>query len=144
MEHLKIVNNSKHPLPAYQTAGSAGIDLVANLDQPIIIQPLSRAIIPTGLFMAIPQGREGQVRPRSGLAIKKGVTVINSPGTVDSDYRGEVMVGLVNLSDEPYTVNDGDRVAQLVISKFEALSIQQVDSLEETSRGHGGFGHTGV
>ena len=144
MEHLKIVNNSKHPLPAYQTAGSAGIDLVANLGQPITIQPLNRAIIPTGLFMAIPQGMEGQVRPRSGLAIKKGVTVINSPGTIDSDYRGEVMVGLVNLSDEPYTVNDGDRVAQLVISKFEALSIQQVDSLEETARGHGGFGHTGV
>jgi len=144
MSELKIVNNSKHPLPAYQTAGSAGIDLVANLEEPITIQPLNRAIIPTGLFMAIPQGMEGQVRPRSGLAIKKGVTVINSPGTVDSDYRGEVMVGLVNLSNEPYTVNDGDRVAQLVISKFEALSIQQVDSLEETARGHGGFGHTGV
>jgi dUTP pyrophosphatase len=144
MEHLKIFNNSKHPLPAYQTAGSAGIDLVANLDQPITIQPLGRAIISTGLFMAIPQGMEGQVRPRSGLATKKGVTVINSPGTIDSDYRGEVMVGLVNLSNEPYTVNDGDRVAQLVISKFEALSIQQVDSLEETARGHGGFGHTGV
>lgn len=144
MEHLKIVNNSKHPLPAYQTSGSAGIDLVANLGQPITIYPLNRAIIPTGLFMAIPQGMEGQVRPRSGLAIKKGVTVINSPGTVDSDYRGEVMVGLVNLSNEPYTVNDGDRVAQLVISKFEALTIQKVDSLEETARGHGGFGHTGV
>jgi len=144
MEHLKIVNNSKHPLPAYQTAGSAGIDLVANLGQPITIQPLNRAIIPTGLFMAIPQGMEGQVRPRSGLATKKGVTVINSPGTIDYDYRGEVMVGLVNLSNEPYTVNDGDRVAQLVISKFEALTIQKVDSLDETSRGHGGFGHTGV
>ena len=144
MEHLKIVNNSKHPLPAYQTAGSAGIDLVANLGQPITIQPLGRAIISTGLFMAIPQGMEGQVRPRSGLATKKGVTVINSPGTIDSDYRGEVMVGLVNLSNEPYTVNDGDRVAQLVISKFEALTIQKVDSLDETSRGHGGFGHTGV
>jgi len=144
MEHLKIVNNSKHPLPAYQTAGSAGIDLVANLGQPITIQPLGRAIISTGLFMAIPQGMEGQVRPRSGLATKKGVTVINSPGTIDSDYRGEVMVGLVNLSNEPYTVNDGDRVAQLVISKFEALTIQKVDSLDETPRGHGGFGHTGV
>ena len=141
---LQIINNSKHPLPNYATEGSSGMDLRANIDKPVEIPPLGRAIIPTGLFMSIPQGLEGQIRPRSGLAIKQGVTVINSPGTIDSDYRGEVMIGLVNLSKTPFTVHDGDRICQLVISSYQKVNPCQVKSLDETVRGQGGLGHTGI
>lgn len=140
---INIVNKSKHPLPQYQTAGAAGMDLCANIDHPITIAPLERAIIPTGLFMEIPFGYEAQVRPRSGMAIKNGITVINAPGTIDSDYRGEVKVGLVNLSNTPYTIEDGERIAQLVVAQHALVNWHSVVSLEETERGEGGFGHTG-
>ena len=140
---IQIINKSKHPLPEYQTSGSAGMDLCANLDEPITIQPLERVIIPTGLFIAIPQGFEAQIRPRSGMAIKKGITVINAPGTIDSDYRGELKVGLVNLSNETQVIPDGERIAQMVLAKHEVVTWQLVDNLDETVRGEGGFGHTG-
>lgn len=140
---IQIINKSKHPLPEYQTSGSAGMDLCANLDEPITIQPLERVIIPTGLFIAIPQGFEAQIRPRSGMAIKKGITVINAPGTIDSDYRGELKVGLVNLSNETQVIPDGERIAQMVLAKHEVVTWQLVDTLDETVRGEGGFGHTG-
>jgi len=123
---------------------SAGMDLRANLDKPITLQPMQRCMVPTGLYIALPEGYEAQVRPRSGLAIKKGVTVLNTPGTIDADYRGEICVILINLSQEPFVINDGERVAQMIISKYEQASWQQVDSLDETLRGAGGFGHTGV
>ncbi len=141
---VQIINKSKHQLPSYATALSAGMDLRANIDEPIVLQPLQRALIPTGLFMALPEGYEAQVRPRSGLAIKKGVTVLNSPGTVDADYRGEVCVILVNLSNEPFTITDGERIAQMVIARHEQVEWREVESLDETDRGAGGFGHTGV
>lgn len=141
---IKIINRSKHQLPAYATPLSAGMDLRANLNEPVVLEPLQRALIPTGLFMAIPAGYEAQVRPRSGLAIKKGITVLNSPGTIDADYRGEVCVILVNLSSEPFTVTDGERIAQMVIARHEQAEWLEVDTLDETQRGEGGFGHTGV
>ena len=141
---VKIINRSKHQLPSYATALSAGMDLRANLDTPIVLQPLERALVPTGLFMALPQGYEAQVRPRSGLAIKKGVTVLNSPGTIDADYRGEVCVILVNLSNEPFTITDGERIAQMVIARHEQVEWCECEVLDETDRGAGGFGHTGV
>ena len=141
---VEIINRSKHQLPAYETPLSAGMDLRANIDEPIVLQPLQRALVPTGLFMALPEGYEAQVRPRSGLAIKKGITVLNSPGTVDADYRGEVCVILVNLSNEPFTVTDGERIAQMVIARHEQVEWVAVEQLNDTERGTGGFGHTGV
>lgn len=143
MLNIKIVNHSHHPLPAYATALSAGMDLRANLDSPVVLPPLGRALIPTGLFMAIPAGYEAQVRPRSGLALKKGITLLNTPGTIDADYRGELGVILVNFSNEPFTVNDGERIAQLVVARHEVVEWTPVEMLDETERGEGGFGHTG-
>ncbi|MBL7944404.1 MAG: dUTP diphosphatase [Flavobacteriales bacterium] len=140
---LKIVNRSRHPLPAYETIDSAGMDLRANIDQPVEIRPLGRVMIPTGLFIQLPAGTEGQVRPRSGLAWKQGVTVLNAPGTIDADYRGEVKVILINLSDQPVVINDGDRIAQLVIAEYRRVENQVVESLDDTARGTGGFGSTG-
>ncbi len=142
--NVRIINKSHHALPAYSTPLSAGMDLRANLDEPITIAPLQRVLVPTGLFMALPAGYEAQVRPRSGLAIKKGITVLNSPGTVDADYRGEVCVILVNLSSEPFVVNDGERIAQMVIAKHETVEWTLVETLDETERGAGGFGHSGT
>lgn len=141
---VEIINKSKHQLPSYATALSAGMDLRANLDAPIVLQPLERTLVPTGLFMALPAGYEAQVRPRSGLAIKKGITVLNSPGTIDADYRGEVCVILVNLSNEPFTITDGERIAQMVIARHEQVEWRECEVLGETDRGAGGFGHTGV
>lgn len=141
---IKIINHSENSLPAYETTGSAGMDLRANLSEPVTIHPLERKLIPTGLFMELPQGYEAQVRPRSGLAAKKGLTVLNSPGTIDSDYRGEIKVILINLSNEPQTIETGERIAQMIISRFEQISWEQVQELEITERGAGGFGHTGV
>lgn len=140
---IRIVNQSRHPLPAYETAASAGMDLRAFTDADIVLKPLGRALVPTGLYLEIPVGYEAQVRPRSGLAAKKGITVLNTPGTIDSDYRGEVKVILVNLSNEDYLVKDGDRIAQMVIASHEQAEWVQVAELEETERGAGGFGSTG-
>lgn len=142
--NVQIINKSKHQTPAYETEGSAGMDLRANIDEAIVLKPLERAIVKTGLFIALPQGYEAQVRPRSGLAAKKGITVLNSPGTVDADYRGEIGVILVNLSNENFTINDGERIAQLVIAKHERVTWEEVTILSETERGAGGFGSTGV
>jgi dUTP pyrophosphatase len=142
--NVQIINKSKHATPNYETEGAAGMDLRANLNDSIVLKPLERAIIKTGLFIALPIGFEAQVRPRSGLAAKKGITVLNSPGTVDADYRGEIGVILVNLSNEEFVVNDGERIAQLVIAKHERVIWQEVDVLSETERGAGGFGSTGV
>jgi dUTP pyrophosphatase len=141
--NVKIVNKSKHPLPKYETTASAGMDLRANIDTPVTLKPLGRTLVPTGIFIEIPVGYEAQVRPRSGLAIKKGVSVLNTPGTIDADYRGEVMVILVNLSSEDFIINDGERIAQMVISKHEQAEWIEVQMLEESHRGAGGFGHTG-
>lgn len=141
--NVKIVNQSKHDLPAYATNASAGLDLRANLDQPITLQPLERALVKTGLFMELPVGFEAQVRPRSGLAFKNGITVLNAPGTIDADYRGEVGVLLVNLSNQPFTIENGERIAQLVIAKHEQVTWQPVEELGTTERGQGGFGSTG-
>ena len=141
---IQIINKSKHELPNYETIASAGMDLRANIDAAITLKPLERAIIKTGLFIALPVGTEAQVRPRSGLAAKKGITVLNAPGTVDADYRGEIGVILVNLSNEEFIVNDGERIAQLVIAKHERADWEVVDVLSETERGAGGFGSTGV
>ncbi|MBE6254461.1 MAG: dUTP diphosphatase [Prevotella sp.] len=141
---IPVINRSHHALPQYATSQSAGVDLRANLDNPIVIEPLARALVPTGLFIALPAGVEAQVRPRSGLAIKHGITVLNSPGTIDADYRGEICVILVNLSNEPFTVNDGERIAQMVIARHEQAEWQLTDSLDETERGAGGFGHSGI
>jgi len=140
---VKIINQSSNPLPAYETAGSAGMDLRANLTEPLVLKPLQRTIVPTGLFIELPDGFEAQVRPRSGLAIKHGITCLNSPGTVDSDYRGEIKIILVNLSGEDQTLHHGDRIAQMIISRVEQAQWQQVTVLAETKRGGGGFGHTG-
>lgn len=142
--NIQIINKSKHALPNYETVASAGMDLRANLNAPIVLKPLERTIVKTGLFIALPIGAEAQVRPRSGLAAKKGITVLNAPGTVDADYRGEIGVILVNLSNEDFTINDGERIAQLVIAKHERAEWKRVDSLDETERGVGGFGSTGV
>ena len=140
---VRIVNKSKHPLPGYETKHAAGMDLRANIEEPITLQPLQRALVATGLFIELPAGYEAQVRPRSGLAAKKGVTVLNSPGTIDADYRGEVKVILVNLSNEAFVVEDGERVAQLIVAKHERVEWQETVSLVETERGAGGFGSTG-
>lgn len=141
---IQIVNRSHHPLPQYATALSAGLDLRANLEAPITIEPLQRVLIPTGLFMALPEGFEAQVRPRSGLAIKRGITVLNTPGTIDADYRGEIGVILINLSQETFVVEDGERIAQMVIARHEQAQWDEVEVLDETERGAGGFGHSGV
>jgi dUTP pyrophosphatase len=141
---VKIVNHSKHDLPKYETSASAGMDLRANLDETVRLKPLERKLIPTGLFMELPVGYEAQVRPRSGLALKKGITVLNSPGTIDADYRGEIRVILVNLSNESFEINDGDRIAQMVISSHVQVQWEKVEVLNETQRGAGGFGHTGA
>jgi dUTP pyrophosphatase len=140
---IRIVNHSRHSLPSYETLASAGMDLRANLAEDILLKPLGRALIPTGLFIELPAGYEAQVRPRSGLAIKKGITVLNTPGTIDADYRGEVMVIMVNLSAEEYWVHDGERIAQMIISRHEKAEWEEVVELKETERGAGGFGHTG-
>jgi dUTP pyrophosphatase len=140
---IKIINRSKHKLPDYATHTAAGMDLRANLDQPLVLKSLERTLVPTGLFLEIPVGYEAQVRPRSGLAFKNGLTVLNSPGTIDADYRGEVKVILVNLSNEEFTVNDGERIAQMVIARHEQADWIEVEQLEESSRGEGGFGSTG-
>lgn len=141
---VKVVNRSRHPLPLYSTSLSAGMDLRAHLDEPVVLGPLQRALIPTGLFIELPAGFEAQIRPRSGLAFKNGLTVLNSPGTIDADYRGEVKVLLVNLSDTPFTVNDGERIAQMVVAAHEQVEWQNTEELGDTARGAGGFGHTGV
>ncbi len=142
--NVKIINASKHQTPAYETEGSAGMDLRANIEEEIILKPLERTIVKTGLFIALPIGFEAQVRPRSGLAAKKGITVLNSPGTVDADYRGEIGVILVNLSNDDFVIKDGERIAQLIIAKHERVQWNEVDVLNETERGSGGFGSTGV
>ncbi len=141
---INIVNNSKHELPKYETHLSAGMDLRANIDEPVILKPLDRALIKTGLFIELPEGYEAQIRPRSGLAYKKGITVLNTPGTIDADYRGEIGVILVNLSNQDFVVNDGERICQMIIAKHENATLIEVDILNETDRGAGGFGHTGV
>ena len=141
---IQVVNQSKHPLPEYATELSAGLDLRANIDEPIELKPLERTLVSTGLFIALPKGYEAQIRPRSGLAFKNGVTVLNSPGTIDADYRGELKVLLVNLSNTSFIINDGERVAQMVIAKHEQINWEQTTSLDDTDRGAGGFGHTGT
>jgi dUTP pyrophosphatase len=140
---IQVINKSKHPLPAYATKLSAGMDIRANINEPVTLEPLQRCLIPTGLYIAVPPGYEAQVRPRSGLAIKKGITVLNTPGTIDADYRGEVCVILVNLSSEIFVVEDGERIAQMVIARHEQAEWQLTDGLDNTGRGAGGFGHTG-
>lgn len=141
---VQIINKSHHPLPQYATPLSAGMDLRANITEPITLKPLERTLVPTGLFMALPEGYEAQVRPRSGLALKKGITVLNTPGTIDADYRGEICVILINLSAEPFIINDGERIAQMVIAKHEQPDFIEVKALDKTERGAGGFGHSGV
>ena len=141
---IQIVNRSRHALPTYATVQSAGMDLRANIEEPIALQPMERRLIPTGLYIALPPGYEAQVRPRSGLALKHGLTVLNAPGTIDADYRGEVGVLLINLSQEPFTINDGERIAQMVIARHEQAEFVEVEALDETERGAGGYGHTGV
>lgn len=141
---IRVINKSHHDLPAYATALSAGLDLRANLDSPVELFPMQRRIIPTGLFIALPEGYEAQVRPRSGLAVKHGITVLNSPGTIDADYRGEVCVILVNLSDETFVINDGERIAQMVVARCEQVGWEPVETHDDTERGEGGFGHSGI
>ncbi len=143
MIQVEIINRSRHELPQYATSQSAGMDLRANLDTPITLKPMDRCIVPTGLFIALPEGYEAQIRPRSGLAIKKGITCLNTPGTIDADYRGEIGVILVNLSREDFVINDGERIAQMVVAQHTQVSWEAVDTLDETARGIGGFGHTG-
>ena len=140
---VEVINKSRFPLPAYATEMSAGLDLKADIDEPVILSPLQRAMVPTGIYLALPQGTEAQVRPRSGLAAKYGISVLNAPGTIDADYRGEVKVILVNLSNETFTVNPGERIAQLVLARYERVEWSEVESLDETARGEGGFGSTG-
>lgn len=144
MLKVKVVNTGHHPLPAYATGQSAGMDLRANIDTPIVLHPMERKLVPTGLRIALPAGFEAQVRPRSGLALKHGITVLNTPGTIDADYRGEVMVLLINFSDTEFVVNDGERIAQLVVARHEQVSFDLVEELDDTERGTGGYGHTGV
>jgi dUTP pyrophosphatase len=141
---VKVINQSKHPLPAYQTPASAGLDLRANLDAAIVLKPMERVLVPTGIFMELPVGFEAQVRPRSGLALKHGITVLNSPGTIDADYRGELKVLLINLSEQIFTILDGERVAQLVVARHEQISWEESEQLSETERGAGGYGSTGT
>lgn len=144
MLNIPIIVKTKNELPKYETINSAGMDLRANIEEPIVLKPMERRLIPTGLYMALPQGFEAQIRPRSGLALKKGITVLNSPGTIDSDYRGELMVLLINLSTEEFIVNNGERIAQMVIAKHEKAEFTVVTELDNTERGAGGWGHTGV
>lgn len=140
---VKVINRSHHPLPEYATTASAGLDLRANLDNPVTLQPLERKLIPTGLYIALPEGCEAQIRPRSGLALKHGISLLNTPGTIDADYRGEIGVILVNISNEPFEVRDGERIAQMVIARYEQVEWEPAESLDATERGAGGFGHTG-
>ena len=144
MVQIKVVNKGNQPLPKYQTSQSAGMDLRANIDAPVLLKPLDRKLIPTGLHIALPEGYEAQIRPRSGLAIKKGITILNTPGTIDPDYTGDVGVILVNISNEDFVVQPGDRIAQMVINKFEQAEFEVVEELDETERGEGGYGHTGI
>ncbi len=144
MVKVKVVNIGRQPLPEYATSQSAGLDLRANIESPITLKPLERRLIPTGLRIALPEGYEAQVRPRSGLALKHGITVLNTPGTIDADYRGELMVLLVNLSNEDFVINEGERIAQMIIAKYETVTWEPVEVLDETERGEGGYGHTGV
>ena len=142
--NVQIINKSHHPLPSYATPLSAGMDLRANLDEPMVMRPLERCLVPTGLYIALPPGYEAQVRPRSGLAIKRGISVLNAPGTIDADYRGEICVILINLSGNDFVIEDGERIAQMIIARHEQVAWEEVDILSETERGAGGFGHTGV
>ncbi|WP_277016717.1 dUTP diphosphatase [Prevotella corporis] len=144
MVQIKVVNKGKQPLPTYATAQSAGMDLRANIDSPVTLKPMERRLVPTGLHIALPEGYEAQVRPRSGLALKHGITVLNTPGTVDADYRGEIMVLLINFSNEDFVINAGERIAQMVIARHEQAQFEEVEVLDETERGAGGYGHTGV
>ena len=144
MKSVKIVNKSRHQLPQYSTRSSAGLDLRANVEEPVLLRPFQRALIPTGLYISLPDGYEAQVRPRSGLALKYGITVLNTPGTIDADYRGEVGVILVNLGQEDFVVNDGERIAQMVVAKYEQVELLPVEALDDTERGAGGFGHSGI
>lgn len=144
MTQIKVINKGHQQLPAYATSQSAGMDLRANIDAPIILQPMERRLVPTGLYIALPEGFEAQVRPRSGLALKHGLTVLNTPGTIDADYRGEIMVLLINFSNEPFTINDGERIAQMVVARHEQAEFVEVEVLDDTERGEGGYGHTGV
>mgnify|MGYP002508120436 FL=1 len=144
MVRVKIVNKSHHSLPQYSTSSSAGMDLRANIDAPILLRPMQRVLVPTGLFMALPEGYEAQVRPRSGLALKHGITVLNTPGTIDADYRGEIGVILMNFGQEDFLIQDGERIAQMVVSKYEQVDFLDVELLDETERGSGGFGHSGI
>lgn len=141
---VQIINRGHQPLPAYATPQSAGMDLRANIDESIVLHPMERLLVPTGLFMALPAGFEAQIRPRSGLALKHGITVLNTPGTIDADYRGEIMVLLINFSQTDFVINDGERIAQMVIAKHENAEFIEVETLDETERGAGGYGHTGV
>ena len=140
---IKIVNRSRHPLPSYSTLLSAGMDLRAHLDEPVILAPGARTLVPTGLYISLPTGYEAQIRPRSGLALKKGITLLNTPGTIDADYRGEIGLIVANLSQEDFVINDGERIAQMVVAKYETVEWELCDTLDETPRGAGGFGHTG-
>ena len=144
MLKVKIINRGRQPLPTYATALSAGMDLRANIDEDITLLPMQRQLVPTGLYIALPEGYEAQIRPRSGLALKHGITVLNTPGTVDADYRGEIMVLLVNFSNEPFVVKDGERIAQMMVAKHEQVSFELTETLDETERGAGGYGHTGL
>ena len=141
---VKVINRSHHPLPEYATTASAGLDLRANLDSPVTLQPLERKLIPTGLYIALPEGCEAQIRPRSGLALKHGISLLNTPGTIDADYRGEIGVIMVNLSDKDFVIKDGERIAQMVIARYESVQWSEVSELDATERGEGGFGHSGV
>ena len=141
---INAINRGRQPMPTYATSQSAGMDLRANLEEPVVLHPMERRLIPTGLHIALPEGYEAQVRPRSGLALKHGLTVLNAPGTIDADYRGEIGVVLINLSQEDFTINDGERIAQLVVARYEQVEFSLVETLDETERGEGGYGHTGV
>ena len=144
MLNVKVINKGHQPLPAYATSQSAGMDLRANIDESIVLHPMERRLVPTGLHIALPQGFEAQIRPRSGLALKHGITVLNTPGTIDADYRGELMVLLINFSDTDFVINDGERIAQMVVARHEQIEFQLVDERDDTERGAGGYGHTGV
>lgn len=144
MLNVKVINKGHQPLPAYATSQSAGMDVRANIDESIVLHPMERRLVPTGLHIALPQGFEAQIRPRSGLALKHGITVLNTPGTIDADYRGELMVLLINFSDTDFVINDGERIAQMVVARHEQIEFQLVDELDDTERGAGGYGHTGV
>ncbi len=144
MLNVQVINKGHQPQPAYATSQSAGMDLRANIDESIVLHPMERRLVPTGLHIALPQGFEAQIRPRSGLALKHGITVLNTPGTIDADYRGELMVLLINFSDTDFVINDGERIAQMVVARHEQIEFQLVDELDDTERGAGGYGHTGV